>query len=147
MQRPPSEQTFQIERFNTPTGRMLVVSDDQGRLRAVDWEDHEERMQRLLGRYYRKSRVLLREVSRPSAPRLALDAYFAGELGAIDEPSSNARCGVRCVAYRAEARSATAHLQLRSVDPPRCAPSGSPMAPTPLPSWCRVTAWSARIPH
>jgi methylated-DNA-[protein]-cysteine S-methyltransferase len=85
MQRPPSEQTFQIERFNTPTGRMLVVSDDQGRLRAVDWEDHEERMQRLLGRYYRKSRLLLREVSRPSAPRQALDAYFAGELGAIDE--------------------------------------------------------------
>ncbi len=76
-------ETFQLERFNTPTGRMLVASDDQGRLRAVDWEDHEERLLRLLRRYYRASDVTLSEVTRKSPARHALDAYFAGELGAL----------------------------------------------------------------
>jgi len=84
MQRQSFEHTFQIERFNTPTGRMLVVSDDDGQLRAIDWEDHEARMQRLLGRYYRKSNVSLREVSRKSTARQALDAYFSGELSGIE---------------------------------------------------------------
>jgi len=76
-------ETFQLERFNTPTGRMLVASDDQGRLRAVDWEDHEERLLRLLRRYYRASDVTLREVTRKSPARDALDAYFAGQLDAL----------------------------------------------------------------
>jgi len=74
---------FQLERLNTPTGRMLVVNDDRGLLRALDWEDHEARMQRLLRRYYRDTTVTLREVTRKSAARRALDAYFAGELDAI----------------------------------------------------------------
>ena len=77
-------ETFQLERFASPTGRLLVVSDDQGHVRFVDWEDHEARMQRLLGRYYRKTQVVLREVTRKSAARHALEAYFAGELAAIE---------------------------------------------------------------
>ena len=77
-------ETFQVERFATPTGRMLLVSDDQAQLRFLDWEDHEARMQRLLARYYRKARVLLHEVTRKSAARHALDAYFDGELAAIE---------------------------------------------------------------
>ncbi len=75
-------QTFSLERFDTPTGRMLLVSDDESRLRALDWEDHAERMQRLLLRHY--GAVSLRETSRPSAARRALEAYFAGALDAID---------------------------------------------------------------
>ena len=86
------EQTFQIERFNTPTGRMLIVNDDQGLLRALDWEDHEPRMQRLLQRYYRKAPVILRDVTRKSPARRALEAYFEGELGAI-EPLKTASNG------------------------------------------------------
>ncbi len=77
-------ETFQLERFATPTGRMLVVNDAEGHLRFIDWEDHEARMQRLLARYYRKTTVALREVTRKSAARHALDAYFAGELEAIE---------------------------------------------------------------
>ncbi len=78
-----TSETFQLERFSTPTGRMLVVNDEQGSLRFIDWEDHEARMQRLLARYYRKTSVVLREVTRKSPARHALDAYFAGELEAI----------------------------------------------------------------
>jgi methylated-DNA-[protein]-cysteine S-methyltransferase len=82
---PMKTETFQLERFNTPTGRMLLVTDEQGRLRALDWEDHEDRMQRLMRRHYRDTHVTLREVTRKSKARRALDAYFAGELGAINE--------------------------------------------------------------
>jgi len=77
-------ETFQIERFATPTGRMLLVCDDDAQLRFLDWEDHEARMQGLLARYYRKARVRLREVTPKSAARRALDAYFAGGLAAIE---------------------------------------------------------------
>jgi methylated-DNA-[protein]-cysteine S-methyltransferase len=76
-------ETFQLERFNTPTGRMLLVNDDQGQLRAIDWEDHEERMQRLLRRYYRSTKLELRDTARKSDARRALEAYFEGELAAI----------------------------------------------------------------
>ena len=79
----PTE-TFLLERFATPTGRMLLVNDEQGQLRFIDWEDHEARMQRLLARYYRKTNIVLREVTRMSAARHALEAYFAGDLEAID---------------------------------------------------------------
>jgi methylated-DNA-[protein]-cysteine S-methyltransferase len=85
MQRERLEQTFETERFNTPTGRMLLVSDEQGQIRFIDWEDHEDRMLRLLRRYHSESTVVLRTVTRKSAARLALDAYFSGELRAIDQ--------------------------------------------------------------
>ncbi len=76
-------QTFSLERVNTPIGRMLIVSDDEGCLRAVDWEDHEQRMQQLLRRYSGATPFGLREVSRPSAARRALEAYFGGDLDAV----------------------------------------------------------------
>jgi len=76
---------FLLERFATPTGRMLVVNDEQGTLRAIDWEDHEERMQRLIRRYYRQRTVELRPTSSASDARRALEAYFAGELDAVGE--------------------------------------------------------------
>ena len=39
---------------------MLIVTDDEHRLRAVDWEDHEDRMRRLLRRRYGENAVALR---------------------------------------------------------------------------------------
>jgi methylated-DNA-[protein]-cysteine S-methyltransferase len=77
--------TFQIERFETPTGRMLLVADEPGLVHALDWEDHEQRLQRLLGRYYRGVTLRLREARQPSPARRALLAYFEGRLDAIDE--------------------------------------------------------------
>ena len=38
-----------IDRVTTPIGVLLLVGDEAGRLRAVDWTDYEERMVRLLG--------------------------------------------------------------------------------------------------
>jgi methylated-DNA-[protein]-cysteine S-methyltransferase len=79
-----SVQTFRLERLATPTGAMLIVSDDQERLRAVDWQDHEERMLRLFRRRYGEGSFGLVEAKGPSAAGRALEAYFEGELDALD---------------------------------------------------------------
>ncbi len=76
-------QDFSVERIDTPTGPMLIVTDDQHRLGAVDWEDHQPRMLALLRRHYGANAVRLGEVSQPSAARRALQAYFAGDLNAV----------------------------------------------------------------
>lgn len=68
----------------TPTGAILVVTDDEQRLRGVDWADHEHRLTRLLARYYRADPVRLLPRPASSAASRALDAYFAGELDALD---------------------------------------------------------------
>ena len=77
-------QTFTLERLDTPTGEMLLVTDEVQRLRALDWEDHEPRMQKLLRRHYGVDGIQLSEVALASAARRALEAYFDGALNAID---------------------------------------------------------------
>src|SRR3546814_16836285 len=68
---------------------MLIIADGDDRLRALDWEDHEPRMQRLLCRHYGANAVRLRDTRRLSAARRALEAYFAGALRAIaDVPTT-----------------------------------------------------------
>jgi methylated-DNA-[protein]-cysteine S-methyltransferase len=76
---------FILECFDTPTGRMLVLTDDEQHLRAVDWEDHQSRMHLLLRRQYRGIDIRLRESRRESRAKRALDAYFDGEIDAISE--------------------------------------------------------------
>ncbi len=74
---------FSVERLDTPTGRILVVTDDDGRLRAVDWEDHEPRLHQLLRRQYGADAVQLRAASRASDASRALRAYFTGDTGCL----------------------------------------------------------------
>ena len=62
---------------------MLVLTDDAGRLRVLDWEDYESRLQRLLRLHYGDD-VTLSEGGGSSDVRRALEAYFAGNLHAID---------------------------------------------------------------
>ncbi|HKO52777.1 MAG TPA: methylated-DNA--[protein]-cysteine S-methyltransferase [Polyangiaceae bacterium] len=76
-------QTFQTERLETPTGPMLLVTDEHGLVHALDWEDHHERTQRLLGRYYRHVTLAMREARKESAAKRAVLDYFAGRLEAI----------------------------------------------------------------
>lgn len=71
-------------RVATPIGVMLLVTDERERLRAVDWEEYEARMVRLLRLHYGARGFTLREGEAPPAVRAAFDAYFAGDLGALD---------------------------------------------------------------
>jgi methylated-DNA-[protein]-cysteine S-methyltransferase len=75
---------FNLDRMTTPLGTMLVVTDNDGRLRALDWSDYEERLQRLLQRHYGTGKFLLHEGRAPEAVRDALERYFDGEIGALD---------------------------------------------------------------
>ncbi len=76
---------FTVDTLPSPLGRMLVVSDTMQCLRALDWEDHEERMERGLARIYRRQPLQLVRGAAPAATRRALQRYFAGKLQAIDE--------------------------------------------------------------
>ncbi len=76
---------FHLERLDTPTGPMLIASDGEDRVRAVDWEDYEHRMHALFHRRSGAGEVRLSgPPARPSRARLALEAYFAGDLSAVD---------------------------------------------------------------
>ncbi|MBV8849379.1 MAG: methylated-DNA--[protein]-cysteine S-methyltransferase [Methylobacteriaceae bacterium] len=75
---------FWLDRLPTPIGDLLIVFDEDGRLRALDWEDYEDRMRRLLRLQYRGD-ISLDSGSAPKQMRDALASYFAGDHAAIDE--------------------------------------------------------------
>jgi methylated-DNA-[protein]-cysteine S-methyltransferase len=75
--------TFFVEHIETPTGGMHVVTDDEARLRAADWDDCEGRMRSLLFRQYGANAASLRGATHRSRAALALAAYFEGDLNAI----------------------------------------------------------------
>lgn len=81
---PAAKHVFVLDRLETPIGTMLVVTDAQGRLRALEWADHEPRMLRLLRIHYGKERFVLEAGRAPAALRGALEAYFHGDLSAIE---------------------------------------------------------------
>jgi len=70
---------FTIDRFPTPIGIMRTVVDEEDRLRMLDWEDHEDRMLRLFRLHYDEQPVPGR-----TKVREPIEAYFAGELGALE---------------------------------------------------------------
>jgi len=74
---------FFLEHIETPTGCVQVVTDHQGRLRAVEWRDHEHRLHELLRRHY--GAVRLCEAPVRSTASRALEAYFAGDTGCLAE--------------------------------------------------------------
>ncbi len=76
---------LQVERVRTVLGEMLVVTDEQAALRAVDWLDFEARMHRLLQLHYGTGNYRLVESHAQTAARHGLERYFAGQLDAIDE--------------------------------------------------------------
>jgi methylated-DNA-[protein]-cysteine S-methyltransferase len=72
-----------LDRVDTPIGEMLIVSDHDGNLRAVDWTDHEARMLRLL-RHHCGANGFKLEPGK-SAFVNAFDRYFSGDLAALDQ--------------------------------------------------------------
>lgn len=76
--------TFFLERAATPIGEMLLATDEQGRLRILDWADHEDGMRRLLRRQYPGVSVIVHETSQVSSAMRAMQAYFDGEISAIE---------------------------------------------------------------
>jgi O-6-methylguanine DNA methyltransferase len=71
-----------LSRYAAPFAELLLVTDAQGQLRALDFSDFGERMHRLLARHY--GVFALADGEAPAAIIAALDAYFAGDLAALD---------------------------------------------------------------
>ncbi|MET4065716.1 methylated-DNA-[protein]-cysteine S-methyltransferase [Bradyrhizobium sp. S3.2.6] len=72
---------FGLDRLATPIGIALLVTDADGALRALDWDDYGHRMRELLRLHY--GAVDLRERSAPVAMKAALSDYFAGNLAQL----------------------------------------------------------------
>jgi len=71
-------ETFSLDRLETPVGIALLVTDADGVLRALDWEDYEPRMKELLRLHY--GAVVLKDAQAPRIIRKALSSYFKGDL-------------------------------------------------------------------
>jgi O-6-methylguanine DNA methyltransferase len=76
---------LRLEQYTSPLSQLLLVTDDQGALRALDFADHEVRMHRLLREHYVDYE--LKNGAPPASIVRALDAYFDGELSALDDVS------------------------------------------------------------
>jgi methylated-DNA-[protein]-cysteine S-methyltransferase len=73
-----------IDRIGTPIGELAIVADEEERLRAVEWSEHDERMHRALRLHYGGEGYSLKTGRDPGGLSAALSAYFGGELGAIE---------------------------------------------------------------
>ena len=62
----------------------MLVADADGLVRALDFQDREARLTRLLDRQYGEGRYSLAPGGVPVTVTNALAAYFAGELHAVD---------------------------------------------------------------
>lgn len=76
--------SLRSEELRTPIGTLIILTDEQDRVRAVDWTDYRDRLQRLLRLHYGWDGEALPRRERSSLGAQALDAYFAGDLAALD---------------------------------------------------------------
>jgi len=70
-----------IEPWMSPLATLLLVTDDEGTLRALEFADLADRMHRLLQTYY--GSYTLEEGAAPEPLKQALSAYFKGDLDAL----------------------------------------------------------------
>jgi methylated-DNA-[protein]-cysteine S-methyltransferase len=74
---------LQLERWRSPVSILLLVTDDAGTLRALEFASHEARMHRLLRLHY--GHYTLRDGAAPHSVTDGLDAYFAGDTNALTD--------------------------------------------------------------
>jgi methylated-DNA-[protein]-cysteine S-methyltransferase len=78
--KPP--EMFNLDRLLTPIGTALLVTDADGVLRALDWEEYESRMRQLLRLHY--GAVALQDARSSKGLRSALSAYFKGDIDRLN---------------------------------------------------------------
>jgi len=78
-------ETYTLDRLKTPIGVALLALDADGYLRAFDWDDHEDRLLKLVRRF--NGPVALAPGAAPVAIRHADGAYFDGAQAALDRIS------------------------------------------------------------
>jgi methylated-DNA-[protein]-cysteine S-methyltransferase len=81
--RTPGPVALLADRMPTPIGELLLLADDEGRLHAAGWTEHEPRLLAGLRRQYLGG-LAITPARDPGGVTTALAAYFDGDLGAID---------------------------------------------------------------
>jgi methylated-DNA-[protein]-cysteine S-methyltransferase len=87
-------EVFGLDRLQTPIGTALLVTDADGVLRALDWEEHQPRMKDLLRLQY--GAVILKDAPSPGDIKAALTGYFKGDLDRLN----TIRCRVAGSAFQ-----------------------------------------------
>ena len=82
---------FQLERVSTPCGPMLLATDAEDALCALEWDADDARLERLLSQCYKGGTIRLNHRQSPSTTRQALEAYIAGDIHAIDRVTVKTR--------------------------------------------------------
>lgn len=72
---------LRLEQWKSPLCPLLIVTDDDGVLRAIEFAAHESRMERLLRNHY--GNYTLEEGKAPVSIKQALKAYFEGQIDAL----------------------------------------------------------------
>ncbi|GLS01876.1 methylated-DNA--protein-cysteine methyltransferase [Brevundimonas denitrificans] len=75
-------ETLTLDRVATPVGEVLLVTDGEGAVRALDFADYEDRMSRLLRRHAPGATVA--DGRAPEGVRAAVERYFSGDVRALD---------------------------------------------------------------
>ena len=73
---------LRLDEIPSPIGAIRLIHDDDGRVRALDFEGFEDRNARLLRRQYGAFELCMGKAPRGVAD--AITAYFDGELDALD---------------------------------------------------------------
>jgi methylated-DNA-[protein]-cysteine S-methyltransferase len=96
------------DKIATPLGPLWVIADEQFSLRAVEWEEHSNRMEELLDIHYRTQGYERISATNPGGLSDKLTAYFEGDLSIIDTlptatagTPSSVRYGRHCAAFPA----------------------------------------------
>lgn len=76
--------TLLEDKIATPLGPLWVLCDETFHLRAVEWEEHSERMNELLDIHYRKEGYTRIPATNPGGLSRKLLDYFEGDLAVID---------------------------------------------------------------
>ncbi len=76
--------TLLQDKIDTPLGPLWVICDEQFNLRAVEWDQHRDRMEQLLDIHYRHEGYKRVDARDPGGLSAKLQQYFDGDLAIID---------------------------------------------------------------
>jgi methylated-DNA-[protein]-cysteine S-methyltransferase len=79
----PAFHDLRVDRVASPLGTILLVCDAEGHVRALDFDEYEARLRRLLRLHYGENGYTLAAGRAPAAITAALGAFFAGDVDAI----------------------------------------------------------------
>lgn len=74
---------LRLERITSPLSELLIVTDEEGTLRALEFANLESRLSRLLREHYRE--YTLKESTVPASIKRSIQSYFDGDVRAVDD--------------------------------------------------------------